>query len=195
MNGRNEKTIELEERVKRVLVRLDPRMLEFCSVKFQIIHERCNSGTYACEMNGQYYFAHSERGQIYDVKTTKCEQQIDFWCLECYIKDLLFFNGNEFLTTYTREEKFDKELEIFSRISDEMYQRKKQEIDRILFVAPNGHNFTTEELFERCREYDAKHGISSCEEMSTDSQKEDSEKQKANKILPSARLRAYLKRK
>ena len=59
------------------------------------------------------------------------------------------------------EEIFEKELELFKLISEEMYYRKKQVIDRILYASPIGHSFTQEEVDERYKEYDAKYGVSS----------------------------------
>lgn len=159
--------------------------------------EKGGDGTYAYEMDGQYYFAHSERGEIYDSKTTKCEERIDFLCLDYYVKNFVFFTHYRmgFTVDYTRETGFESELHIFSKISEKMYQRKKKDIDRILYATPVGHNFTFEEIDARYKEYDEKYGIlSSGEKLVDNSQKTDVEEQKIPKNTASARLRSYLKK-
>lgn len=134
-------TSDLEKYIKDII---QEKLTKYSQrdVKFSVNFERGNKG----DMDGEYVYSSSveyhylflERGQIENEKRTGNLLDIVYWSLKEYIFELAmdYAKKNRSNVGDFRRILFGKELEIWTSVGQNLYTKRKQEIDELLLDNP-----------------------------------------------------------
>ncbi|EHS2295424.1 Imm63 family immunity protein [Enterococcus faecalis] len=134
-------TSDLEKYIKDIIQEKLKKYSQ-CDVKFSVNFERGNKGDmdgeYVYSSSTGYYYLYLERGQIENKKRTENLFDIVYWSLKEYIFELTmdYAKKNRNNAEDFRRILFGKELEIWASIGQNLYMKRKQEIEEILIDNP-----------------------------------------------------------
>jgi len=89
----NDKTKDLENYVKSILLKVERKIYKKAIIKFQNEKGEGLSGIFAYEDEGQYYFVNCDRGDILSKRVTNDINEIIYWCLDQEIYVFTFRNA------------------------------------------------------------------------------------------------------
>lgn len=134
-------TSDLEKYIKNIiqekLTKYSQPDIQF-SVNFESGNKGYMDGEYVYSSSVEYHYLFLERGQIENEKRTGNLLDIVYWSLKEYIFELAmdYAKKNRSNVGDFRRILFGKELEIWTSVGQNLYTKRKQEIDELLIDNP-----------------------------------------------------------
>lgn len=136
-----ENTILLENKVNdkfnEVLNYLDEKELE---LDIYFVEPKTNSpqGTYSYSDGDKYHYVEKEKGKVISHRITEDIEEIIYWILNLVFRrySFIYEQKNRIDGIDVRRTAFDKQLEIHKILGKYYYNRKKEDIDKILNEHP-----------------------------------------------------------